>query len=129
MHRVVEESLGGSVLNDLARVHDRELGSYRCRLGKVMADVDHGRIPLCQKSLEDLEHFSPERCVDPGCGFVENQYRRLAQHCEGECDSLLLTATKLEWIPIQGRRSGFDANPREEAEDALAPLDRGQRRM
>jgi hypothetical protein len=127
MHWVVEQSFGRSVFNDLARVHDREFVCYGCCLGEVMADVDHGSIPLCEQSLEDLKYFSSERCVDSSGGFVENQYRWLAQHRERERDALLLTATKFEWIPSQGGRSGFDANAREEAEDALAPLHRCQR--
>lgn len=93
----------------------------RSRRGSDQSDVvrcnDDGRSQSVQRA-EQMHQTLSHLCVDVAGWFVRHQQFRLADHCAGNCNPLLLTARERRWA---GARPIGQANPSEHFPDG--PLD------
>lgn len=96
---------GAGVFDDPSPAHDRDAIAKRHRFIGVMRDDDRGDVPVLQHTAQIGAQPAPERRINAGEGFVEQESRWPAREGARKRDPLLLPAGKLRgtarFIPLK----------------------------
>lgn len=99
---VGEKLLGGGGLDDLAGVHDGDLGGDLGHEGKVVGDEDHGEAELLLQVVQKLDDLLLNGHVKGGGGLVADDQGRVARQGHGDDDALALAAGELVRVALEG---------------------------
>ena len=97
---VVEELLGGVLLQDMAAVHEQDPAAHLPGKAHLVGDHHHGHA-LVGQLLHDLQHLAHHLGVQGGGGLVKEHHLGLHGQGPDDGDALLLAAGELVGIGIR----------------------------
>ena len=119
VERVRQHRFGGTRLDDLARVHDREPIDEAGDDAKVMRDEQERHVQFVAQALQQLEDLRLDRDVEGGGGLVRDQERWLAGQCHGDHRALPHAARELVRVVVDAPLRARDADHAEQVDGAL----------
>ncbi len=100
MRGLVEHRFGGALLDDPARIHDRDPVGDLDEHGEVVRDEEHRESELPLEPLQQLEHLGLNHHIERGGGLVRDHERRVARQSHRDHHPLLLPAGELVGVIV-----------------------------
>ena len=101
MLRILKHFIGGTILHDLAAVHDFHGIGITGHNAQIVGDNNQCGTELLAELIELLQHLRLYGNVQSRGGLVTNQNVGIAAHTHGNHGALLHTAGELERIVLQ----------------------------
>ena len=108
MRRLAEHRSGRALLDDLARVHDREAIAHLHEHGQIVGDEQHRQPHLVLELVQQLEDLGLDHHVERRGGFVRDDQARAARERHRDHHPLLLPARQLVRVVADAPRRQAD---------------------
>jgi hypothetical protein len=115
-----EEVDGGGLLDDLTRVHDRDVVADLGHDSHVMRDEDHRHFVLAAKLVEEVEDLGLDRDVERSRRLVGDQETRIARERDRDHHALAHAPGEPVRVVVEALGRPWDSHLLEELDRALA---------